>query len=94
MYYFFFCLGGRGHILHFFMYDKQSTIHVYPVKIWLYIHPKNIKFPSRWFIDCLLFYFLLKNGYNSDGDITIADEGLQNLGICSTSLDYEQAGNL
>jgi hypothetical protein len=38
-------------------------------------------------IDYLLFYVPLKNG-----DVTIAGEGLQNLGLCSALMAFEQGG--
>jgi hypothetical protein len=41
-------------------------------------------------IDYLLFYIPLKNF--SHGDVTITDEALQNLGLCSALRAFEQGG--
>jgi hypothetical protein len=41
-------------------------------------------------IDYLMFYVPLKN--ISYGDVTIAGEGLQNLGVCSAPRVFEQGG--
>jgi hypothetical protein len=40
-----------------------------------------------WLIDYLRFYV-----FHSHGDVTIADEGLQNLGLCSALRAFEQGG--
>jgi hypothetical protein len=42
-------------------------------------------------IDYLLFYVPLKN-ISLYGDVTIAGEGLQNLGLCSALRAFEQGG--
>jgi hypothetical protein len=41
-------------------------------------------------IDYLRFYVPLKNFSLIYGDVTIADEGLQNLGLCSALRAFEQ----
>jgi hypothetical protein len=43
-------------------------------------------------IDYLRFYVLLKNFSHLYGDVTIAGEGLQNLGLCSALRAFEQGG--
>jgi hypothetical protein len=43
-------------------------------------------------IDCLLLYIPLKNFSFKYGDVTIAGEGLQNLGLCSALKAFEQGG--
>jgi hypothetical protein len=44
-------------------------------------------------IDYLRFYVPLKNfSLNKYGDVTIAGEGLQNLGLCSALRAFEQGG--
>jgi hypothetical protein len=44
-------------------------------------------------IDYLLFYVPLKNiSLTVYGDVTIAGEGLQNLGLCSALRAFEQGG--
>jgi hypothetical protein len=44
-------------------------------------------------IDYLGFYVPLKNfSLNVYGDVTIAGEGLQNLGLCSALRAFEQGG--
>jgi hypothetical protein len=40
----------------------------------------------------LLFYDSLKNFSLKCGDVTIAGEGLQNLGLCSALRAFEQGG--
>jgi hypothetical protein len=42
-------------------------------------------------IDYLRFYIPLKN-FSLYGDVTIAGEGLQNLGLCSALRAFEQGG--
>jgi hypothetical protein len=42
-------------------------------------------------IDYLRFYVSLKN-FHLYGDVTIASEGLQNLGLCSAFGAFEQGG--
>jgi hypothetical protein len=42
-------------------------------------------------IDYLGFYVPLKN-FSLYGDVTIAGEGLQNLGLCSALRAFEQGG--
>jgi hypothetical protein len=42
-------------------------------------------------IDYLRFYVPLKI-FHSYGDVTIAGEGLQNLGLCSALIAFEQGG--
>jgi hypothetical protein len=42
-------------------------------------------------IDYLLIYVPLKN-FHFYGDVTIAGEGLQNLGLCSALGAFEQGG--
>jgi hypothetical protein len=42
-------------------------------------------------IDYLQFYVPLKN-FHLYGDVTIAGEGLQNLGLCSALRAFEQGG--
>jgi hypothetical protein len=42
-------------------------------------------------IDYLRFYVPLKN-FHLYGDITIAGEGLENLGLCSVLRAFEQGG--
>jgi hypothetical protein len=50
-----------------------------------------MKYLFKLLIDYLQFYVLLKN-FHLYGDVTIASEGLQNLGLCSVLRAYEQGG--
>jgi hypothetical protein len=43
-------------------------------------------------IDCLMFYVALKIFFHLCGDVTIAAEGLQNVGLCSALMVFEQGG--
>jgi hypothetical protein len=45
-----------------------------------------------WSVDYLLFYVLLNFFFHFYGDITITDEGLQDLGLCSAHRAFEQEG--
>jgi hypothetical protein len=58
---------------------------------WAIFYP-NMKNLHNWYllIDYLRFYVLLKNIFHLYGDVTIAGEGLQNLGLCSALRAFEQ----
>jgi hypothetical protein len=43
-------------------------------------------------IDYLRFYVPLNQFFTQNGDVTIAGEGLQNLGLCSALRAFEQGG--
>jgi hypothetical protein len=43
------------------------------------------------YVFCLPFYVSLKN-FHLYGDVTITSEGLQNFGLCSAVMAFEQGG--
>jgi hypothetical protein len=47
-----------------------------------------------WLIDWLIFYWYTSRSriFHLYGDVTIAGEGLQNLGLCSALRAFEQGG--
>jgi hypothetical protein len=67
------------------MHDKALTLSTDPFNAFQ-------KQASVYLFDYLLFSVPLKTFFHLYGDVTIAGEGLQNLGLCSALWAIEQGG--
>jgi hypothetical protein len=100
------CSERRGHIKYCMMklrvnfgcpLSSSFFPHVYSVTRW-FVHcdPKRINKWYRyfWLIDWLIIYGFTSRSriFHSHGDVTIAGEGLQTLGLCSALRALEQGG--